>query len=376
MLKKFLITIVVLIALVGGLAAMKISQFKTMGEAAKSAVQPPEAVTSMEVREEKWQPTLTAVGSLAAYQGVTVTTEAAGIVSEIAFEAGSRVQAGDLLVKFDVSVLEAQLQSAQARAELANLNVDRARDLFAHNTTSKAELDSTEAQFKQAQADVNATKAAIDQKIIRAPFAGQLGIRQINRGQFVDRGNPIVSLQALDPIYANFTLPQQRLEQIATGMPVQLTCDALPGVVVEGKITAINGEIESSTRNVRVQATLPNHDERLRPGMFANVAVILPNIENLLVIPSAAVLNAPYGDSVFVIEEKKDAATGVASKVVRQQFVRLGRSRGDFVVVISGLKAGQTVVTTGAFKLHNGGVVIVDNKLSPAFSLTPKPEDS
>ena len=376
MLKKFLITIVVLIALVGGLAAMKISQFKTMGEAAKSAVQPPEAVTSMEVREEKWQPTLTAVGSLAAYQGVTVTTEAAGIVSEIAFEAGSRVRAGDLLVKFDVSVLEAQLQSAQARAELANLNVDRARDLFAHNTTSKAELDSTEAQFKQAQADVNATKAAIDQKIIRAPFAGQLGIRQINRGQFVDRGNPIVSLQALDPIYANFTLPQQRLEQIATGMPVQLTCDALPGVVVEGKITAINGEIESSTRNVRVQATLPNHDERLRPGMFANVAVILPNIENLLVIPSAAVLNAPYGDSVFVIEEKKDAATGVASKVVRQQFVRLGRSRGDFVVVISGLKAGQTVVTTGAVKLHNGGVVIVDNKLSPAFSLTPKPEDS
>jgi membrane fusion protein (multidrug efflux system) len=374
MLKKFLITIVVLIALVGGLAAMKISQFKTMGEAAKSAVQPPEAVTSMEVREEKWQPTLTAVGSLAAYQGVTVTTEAAGIVSEIAFEAGSRVRAGDLLVKFDVSVLEAQLQSAQARAELANLNVDRARDLFAHNTTSKAELDSTEAQFKQAQADVNATKAAIDQKIIRAPFAGQLGIRQINRGQFVDRGNPIVSLQALDPIYANFTLPQQRLEQIATGMPVQLTCDALPGVVVEGKITAINGEIESSTRNVRVQATLPNHDERLRPGMFANVAVILPNIENLLVIPSAAVLNAPYGDSVFVIEEKKDAATGVASKVVRQQFVRLGSSRGDFVVVISGLNA--PVVTTGAFKLHNGGVVIVDNKLSPAFSLTPKPEDS
>jgi membrane fusion protein, multidrug efflux system len=376
MLKKFLITIVVLIALVGGLAAMKISQFKTMGEAAKSAVQPPEAVTSMEVREEKWQPTLTAVGSLAAYQGVTVTTEAAGIVSEIAFEAGSRVQAGDLLVKFDVSVLEAQLQSAQARAELARLNVDRARDLFAHNTTSKAELDSTEAQFKQAEADVNATKAAIDQKIIRAPFAGQLGIRQINRGQFVDRGNPIVSLQALDPIYVNFTLPQQRLEQIAVGMPVQLTCDALPGVVVEGKITAINGEIESSTRNVRVQATLPNHDERLRPGMFANVAVILPNIENLLVIPSAAVLNAPYGDSVFVIEEKKDAATGVISQVVRQQFVRLGRSRGDFVVVISGLKVGQTVVTTGAFKLHNGGVVIVNNQLSPAFSLTPKPEDS
>lgn len=376
MLKKFVITIVVLIALVGGLAIMKISQFKTMGAAAKSAVQPPEAVTSMEVREEKWQPTLTAVGSLAAYQGVTVTTEAAGIVSEIAFEAGSRVQAGDLLVKFDVSVLEAQLQAAQARAELAQLNVERARDLFVHNTTSKAELDATEAQFKQAQADMNATKAAIDQKIIRAPFAGRLGIRQINRGQFVDRGNPIVSLQALDPIYVNFTLPQQRLEQIAAGMPVQLTCDALPGVVVEGKITAINGEIESSTRNVRVQATLPNSGERLRPGMFANVAVILPNIENLLVIPSAAVLNAPYGDSVFVIEEKKDAATGVVSMVVRQQFVRLGRSRGDFVVVNSGLKAGQTVVTTGAFKLHNGGVVIVDNKLSPAFSLTPKPEDS
>jgi membrane fusion protein (multidrug efflux system) len=375
MLKKFAITVVVLIVLVGGLAALKFSQFKTMGDSAKSAVQPPDAVTSMEVREEAWQPTLTAVGSLAAYQGVTVTTEAAGIVSEIAFEAGSRVKAGDLLVKFDVSVLEAQLQASQARADLARLNVERSRDLFAHNTTAKAELDSTEAQFKQAEADVNATKAAIDQKVIRAPFAGKLGIRQINLGQFVDRGNPIVSLQALDPIYVNFTLPQQQLEQIATGMPVQLTCDALPGVVVDGKITAINGEVESSTRNVRVQATLPNADERLRPGMFANVSVILPNMDHVLVIPSAGVLNAPYGDSVFLIDEKKDGATGEVSRVVRQQFVRLGRSRGDFVVVVSGLKAGQTVVTTGAFKLHNGGVVIVDNKLSPAFSLTPKPEN-
>jgi membrane fusion protein, multidrug efflux system len=374
--KKIVITLVVLAAFVGALAIIKISQFKTMGAAAKSAVQPPETVTSLEVREEKWQPTLTAVGSLAPFQGVTVTTEVAGIVTEIDFEAGSHVKAGDVLVKFDVSVLEPQLQAAEAAAELARLSVERTRDLFAHSTTSKAELDAAEAQFNEAQANVGAIKAALAQKVIRAPFPGRLGIRLVNLGQFIDRGNPIVSLQALDPIYVEFSVPQQRLGLIAPGMTVQVTCDAMPGAVVEGKITAINGEVDSATRNVRVQATLPNADERLHAGMFANVTIVRPETESVLIIPAAAVLNAPYGDSVFVIEETKDKDTGAVSKVARQQFVRLGASRGDFVTVISGLKAHDVVVTTGAFKLRNGTPVNVDNKLAPAFSLTPTPENS
>ncbi len=376
MLKKIIITVVLLVVLLGALASWKLSQFRAMAQAGRSAAPPPEAVTTMEVRQEKWPQGLTAVGSLAAYQGTIVTTEASGIVTEIAFEAGSRVQAGDVLIRFDVSVLEPQLQAAQARAELARLNAARARDLFAQHTTAQAELDATEAQLKQAEAEVNAIKAAIAQKVIRAPFAGRLGIRQVNLGQFIDRGNPVVSLQALDPIFVNFALPQQRLAQVAAGMTIQAVCDAIPNEIVEGKVTAINPDVDTATRNVRVQATLPNPGERLHPGMFANVTVVLPGLEDVLAIPAAAVLSAPYGDSVFLVEERKDEHTGAPVKVVRQQFVRLGRSRGDFVTVISGLKAHDVVVTTGAFKLRNGMSVSVDNKLSPEFSLTPKPVDS
>ncbi len=376
MLKKIIITVVLLVVLLGALASWKLSQFKAMGRAGAASAPPPEAVTAMEVRQEKWPQGLTAVGSLAAYEGTIVTIESSGIVTEIAFEAGSRVRAGDVLVRFDTSVLEPQLQAAEARAALARLNAVRARDLFARQTTSQAELDAAEAQLKQTDAEVNAIKAAIAQKVIRAPFAGRLGIRQVNLGQFIDRGNPIVSLQALDPVYVNFALPQQRLAQIAPGMTVQAVCDAAPGEVVEGKVTAINPEVDTTTRNVRVQATLPNAAERLRPGMFANVTVVLPGEEDVLAIPAAAVLSAPYGDSVFVVEERKDEKTGAPHQVARQQFVRLGRSRGDFVVVVSGLKPHDVVVTTGAFKLRNGMAVSVDNKLAPEFSLAPKPADS
>jgi membrane fusion protein, multidrug efflux system len=373
--KAFIASLVGIAALITVLFVLKSTQFKAMAQAGK-VTPPAEVVTAAQVKAESWDTTITAVGSLAPYQGVTVTTEASGIVASISFEPGSTVKAGDLLVSLDTSVLEAQLQAAEARLELARLNANRARDLFAGNSSAKVEVDSTDAQFKQAQAEVNSTKALIAQKQVRAPFSGRLGIRQLNVGQYIDRGNPIVSLQSLDPIYVNFSLPQQELGRLAMGMKTTITVDALPGQMFEGKVTAINPEVDMATRNVRVQATFTNADEKLRPGMFVNVAVILPLKENVLVIPVTSVLYAPYGDSVFIIEDKKDEKTGDAIQVLRQQFVRLGKSRGDMIVILSGLTPEQKIASTGVFKLRNGMSVTIDNKLAPETSESPKPTNS
>jgi len=370
---KTLVSVVVsfiaLVLLVAGLASIKVAQFKAMADAGKISP-PPTIVTAASVKLEHWEPTIDTVGSLAAFQGTTVTTEASGIVSEVAFEAGTTVKAGDLLVKMDTSVLEAQLAASDARADLARVNAERSRELFSRNSASQAELDSVEAQLKQARAEVASIKAQIAQKQVRAPFSGRLGIRQINIGQYLDRGNAIVSLQALDPIYVNFTLPQQQLSRISVGQKVRITSDAMPGKVFEGKLSAINPEIESSTRNVRIQATFDNPTEQLRPGMFTRVSVVLPDIKDVYVIPQTAVVFAPYGDSVFVIE-KKDGQL-----VLRQAFVKLGETRGDFITVVSGLKEGDQVVSTGVFKQRNGSTVTIDNTLSPTFSETPNPNNS
>jgi membrane fusion protein (multidrug efflux system) len=329
------------------------------------------------VREEAWTPTIESVGSLAAVQGVNVAAELDGKIVHIAFEPGTTVKEGDLLVQQDTSTEEAQLRSAEASVTLAKVSLRRDHELMAQSTISQSELDSAEAQFKQAEAQADDIRAAISKKTIRAPFGGRLGIRLVNLGQSLKSGDPIVSLQALDPIFVDFQLPQQRLAELARNLVVQVTSDALaPNEVVEGRITAINPDVDSATRNVRVQATLANPRERLHPGMFVNTAVLLPKADRVLVIPATAVLYAPYGNSVFVVEEKKGENNGAPDKMVRQQLVRLGESRGDFVAVTSGLRAGETVVTTGVFKLRNGIAVTVDNQLAPAAELAPKPNDT
>jgi membrane fusion protein (multidrug efflux system) len=317
------------------------------------------------------------VGSLAAVQGVNVAAELDGKIVHIAFEPGTTVKEGDLLVQQDTSTEEAQLRSAEASVTLAKVSLRRDHELMAQSTISQSELDSAEAQFKQAEAQADDIRAAISKKTIRAPFAGRLGIRLVNLGQSLKSGDPIVSLQALDPIFVDFQLPQQRLAELARNLVVRVTSDALaPNEVVEGKITAINPDVDSATRNVRVQATLANPRERLHPGMFVNTAVLLPKADHVLVIPATAVLYAPYGNSVFVVEEKKGENSGTPDRMVRQQVVRLGESRGDFVAVTSGLRDGETVVTTGVFKLRNGIAVTVDNQLAPAAELAPKPNDT
>jgi membrane fusion protein (multidrug efflux system) len=376
MTKRIILAIVSMIVIIVALAGMKIVQFGSMASQGALFVPPPPPVTTAVVKKESWESLLTSVGSLTAVQGITVTAELAGKVESISFEPGSRVKAGELLVQQDISSEEAQLRAEEAKLALAKANLKRLDKLLEGDSIAQSRYDDTEAQFKQAMARADNIRATIAKKTILAPFAGRLGIRLINLGQVLDKGEPIVALQALDPIFVDFSLPQQQLNQIQQGFPVRITTDALPGKVVQGKITAINPQVEVATRNIQVQATVRNPEERLRPGMFVTVAVVLPAQKAFQTIPATAVLYAPYSDSVFVVEDKKDEKTGQTGKVIRQQFVRLGEKRGDYVAILSGLEGKETVVSTGVFKLRNGQSVVVDNSLAPEFQLAPKPKNN
>lgn len=382
MLRKILLFIAGLIGCVlviaGPLFLVKKTQFKAMAEAgaAAAAAMPPTTVTASPAAEQKWENLFTATGSLVAVQGVTVGAEVAGKVVKIGFEAGSRIKEGDLLVQLDSSTEEAQLQAAEANAALAKANLDRARELRETNTNSPAELDAAEAQAKQAAAQVENYRAVIAKKTIRAPFAGRSGLRLVNLGQILREGDSITTLQTLDPIYVNFSLPQQRLPQLIDATTVRVTSDAAPDRIFEGRINAISPEVDIATRNIRVQATIGNADERLRPGMFANVEIVLPTQTEAIAIPATAILYAPYGNSVFIVDEKTNEQTGKVEHILRQQFVRLGDTRGDFVDVIDGLKSGETVVTSGVFKLRGGMPVVIDNTLAPNAQLNPKPKNA
>jgi len=374
--KAIFLTILGLVIFIGALAGIKTLQIRAMIDQGKNFAPPPEIVTAAPVTASSWETLLTAVGSLEAVQGVTITAEVTGKVIDIAFESGSRVTVGDLLIQQDISVEEAQLRSAESVADLARIDFNRSQKLLAKNVIPQSDIDRAKAQLTQALAHADNIRAVIAKKTIRAPFSGRLGIRQINLGQVIDDGQAIVSLQSMDPIYVNFLLPQQLLSKISTGLLVRVTSDALPDQVLTCTITAISPEVDTATRNIRIQATLANSDEKVRAGMYVNVAVVLPAKKEVLTIPATAVLYAPYSDSVFVIEDKKDENGSVSGKVVRQQFVRLGEKRGDFVEVLSGVKATESVVSTGAFKLRNGQEVKIDNTLAPAFQLAPKPDEN
>ncbi len=372
--KRIILAIVGLLVLIGTLGGIKSLQIGRMiGQGAH--VPPPEPVTTVVVQSESWEVFLTSVGSLTAVQGVTVTAELPGKIMHIAFEPGTRVQTGDLLVQQDTSSEKAQLRAAEAAVVLAKANLERLGKLLEEKTIAQSRFDETEAQYKQARAEADSIRTVIAKKTIRAPFAGRLGIRLVNLGQTLNEGDAIVSLQSLGPIFVDFSSPQQHLGKVQLGLTVRVTTDALPDQIVEGRITAINPHVDASTRNVQIQATVANPRELLRPGMFVNVAMVMTARNKVLAIPGPAVLYAPYSDSVFVVEDKTNEETGRSGKVVRQQFVRLGEKRGDFVSVLSGLKEGQTVVSTGVFKLRNSQAVVVDNTLAPEFKLSPKPDD-
>lgn len=358
------------------LAAVYASQIVKMIKMGSKMVPPPETVTSAEVQSTEWQPMLSAVGSISPVQGATVSTELAGTVSEIAFESGAQVKKGDLLVRIDASAEEAQLRSAEADENLAKSDLDRSRDLAARKVISSAELEAAEAKFKQKTAAVDNLKSVIVKKNIAAPFDGRAGIRQVNAGQMIPVGTNIVAVQTLDPVFADFNLPQQRAGEITPGLGVRVTSDAFPGEQFDGKLTAVNSSVDPVTRNVALQATLANPEQKLKPGMFAKVNVLLPQKKPVLIIPATAIAYAPYGNSAYVIEQKKDEKTGAENLTIRQQFVRTGETRGDFVEVTDGLKEGDQIVGTGLFKLRNGMAVHIDNKLAPKLEEAPTPADS
>jgi len=363
-----------LIGLLVVLLGIKALQIGTMMSMPRTI--PPTAVTSASVKEEDWAPTLSAVGSVSAVQGAIVSTELGGVVAQINFQNGAVAKKGDVLMRLDTSSEEAQVHTAEADLELARANLLRERDLAGRKVVSKQELDSAESAFGQKQGAVDNMRAFITKKEVRAPFDGQLGIRQVNVGQSIDARAPVVQLTALDPVYVDFALPQQQLSRLATGFEVRVHTDAIGDREFKGKLTAINSMVDTVTRNVGVQATLENPDRALRPGMFVKVDVILPEKSKTLVIPGSAVSYAPYGNSVFVIEKQQDPKTGKESQAIRQQFVRVGEARGDFVSINEGLKAGETVVSTGVFKLRNGMSVTVNNDLAPKPQLNPTPADS
>jgi membrane fusion protein (multidrug efflux system) len=312
-----------------------------------------------------------------------VSADLPGLVSSIEFDSGKRVRAGDVLVRLDTKQEKAQLAAAEAQQRLTRLNLERMKVLQAERVAAQAEFDQVEAEAMQAEARVNEIRATIERKTIRAPFSGVLGIRQVNLGQYVNPGQAIVPLQSQDPVYVDFAVPQQEMPDVRVGAELNITVEGVSGVAAngtwsrrqQGKITAINSIVDQSTRNINVQATFPNRDGKLRPGMFVQASVIVGESRPVIALPASAISYTPYGDFVFIVEDMKDP-TGKTYRGVRQQFVKLGSSRGDQVAVIDGVKIGEEVVTSGVFKLRSGAAVLVSNEIQPANDPTPDPEDN
>jgi membrane fusion protein, multidrug efflux system len=375
MAKRMIAMLVLMIAVIAGLAFIKFRQFQAMAAQFAAMQPPPEAVTTIVAEREEWPATISSIGTVAAVQGVTVSADLPGIVDRIAFDSGRPVKEGDVLVALDTRQEQAQLAAAEAQLELARLTFERMQGLVEHDAVSRAEFDAAAAGFKQAEARIREIRATIERKTIRAPFSGVLGIRAVNLGQYLTGGDAVVPLQSLDPIYVNFGVPQQDASQMRLGRTVRITASDLGNLQFGGRISALDSVVDQSTRNVRVQATLPNPGGKLRPGMFVQAQVMLGASQPVVALPGSAISYAPYGDSVFVVADLKDEH-GASYRGVRQQVVKLGGARGDQIAVLSGVKPGEEVVTSGVFKLRNGAAVQINNKVQPANSKTPKPEES
>lgn len=365
---RSVLIVVAALAVLAGLVAVKFALVKKAMAGMAAMRPPPPAVSTQVAKTESWTESLQSVATLKSFQGITVSTEVAGIVRQIAFTSGAEVKAGDLLVELDASTEEAQLESLEAAAALAEVNLNRARDLRAKNTNTEADLDLAEATSKQAVAAVKQIRAVIAKKHIQAPFAGRLGIKQVDVGQYVSPGTAIVVLEATDPIYADFGLPQQELGRLAAGMKAALRVDAFPGREFAGAVEAINPRVSDDTRNVRLRVKLDNPDGVLRPGMFGTITLLLESREEAIVLPSTSIVYSTYGDFVYVATRGPGDQT-----IVHQQFVTRGATRGDFVQIVKGLAAGDEVVTTGQIKLRNNIPVLINNTVQPVASATPTP---
>ncbi len=374
--KRMLLMLAIVIAVVAILGFIKYRQFSSAMAQQKNFQPPPETVTSIVARQDTWDSTLKAIGTVEAVNGVTVSADLPGVVEQITFQSGKHVHKGELLVKLDAKQERAQLVAADAQRDLSNVELTRAKDMLDSKIIAQAQYDSVAAQAKQAEARVGEIRATIQRKTILAPFDGILGIRQINLGQYLAGGAPIVTLQSLHPVYVRFNVPQQEMGALRAGTKVDVTSDALGGAVESGRITAMESLINEATRNVDVQAIFDNRSQRLRPGMFVEAQLAQGAKQSVVMLPASAIAYAPFGDSVFIIEDVKSPHGTKTYKGVRQQFVKLGGSRGDQVAVVTGVKPGEEIVTSGVFKLRPGAAVVVNNSVQPANSSNPNPPNS
>jgi membrane fusion protein (multidrug efflux system) len=370
-----ILTVGVLLVLVSALGFVKFRQVQSAMASSSSFQMPPEAVTSIVAKQEEWPATMSIIGTVEAVHGVTVSADLPGTVDRIKFESGQAVHTGDVLVELDTRQERAQLASLEAQRDLAKVTYARAQQLVNEGVISRVEYDQATAQQRQTEANAAEIRATIERKTIRAPFSGILGIRKVNLGQYLAAGNPIVALQSLNPVYVNFGVPQQTAGLVHVGRTLHVTSDELGSLAFTGRVTASDSIVDEATRNVQMQATLANPQEKLRPGMFVQVDVGVGANRSVVTLPASAISYAPYGDSVFVITDMKDPK-GRTYRGVRQQFVKVEGSRGDQVAVVSGVKAGDEVVSSGVFKLRNGAAVQVNNKVQPGNNPAPKPEDS
>jgi membrane fusion protein (multidrug efflux system) len=375
MARRLILTLGVVLVLLTALGFVKFKQVQSAIAAGSSFQPPPEAVTSIVAKQEQWSGTLNMIGTVEAVHGVTVSADLAGIVGRINFESGQSVREGAVLVELDTRQEHAQLASLEAQRDLAHVNFGRMDGLVKAGVISRMDYDQATAQQKATEANVAEIKATIERKTIRAPFSGILGIRKVNLGQYLAGGGAIVPLQSLNPIYVNFGVPQQAATQVRVGHTVRVNTEDVAGHVFTGRVTAIDSVVDETTRNVQIQATLSNPEGKLRPGMFIQVELATAAPRPVITLPTSAISYAPYGDSVYVITDLKDPK-GQTYRGVRQTFVKVGGSRGDQVAVISGVKPGDEVVSSGVFKLRNGAAVQVNNRVQPGNNPAPKPEDS
>jgi membrane fusion protein (multidrug efflux system) len=375
MAKRFILTLLVIAAVVGGLGFVKYRQVEAAIAQGESFQMPPTAVTTVVAQQQSWPSTLSVIGTAAAIEGVTISADLPGTIDKIHFESGQSVKVGDILLELDTRQERAQLANLEAQRDLAKINYNRSQELVRAGVISKSEYDNASAQQKATEAQVGDIQAAIARKSIHAPFTGLLGIRQVSLGQYLAAGQAVVSLQSVDPIYVNFGVPQQEADKMTRGRAVRVTHNDLPGKAFDGKITALDSVINEQTRNIQVQATLANKGGLIRPGMFVQVELAVGQPRQIVPLPASAINYAPYGDSVFVVAEMKDAK-GKTYRGVRQQVVKVEGSRGDQVAITSGINPGDEIVSSGVFRLRNGAPVLVNNTIKPGNSASPKPEDS
>ena len=375
MIKRMLIMLIAVAVVFGGIFGFQAFKATMIKKFMAQMSSPPQTISTSKAGYEDWEQRIEAVGSLRAVKGADLSLEVAGVVDALSFNSGDDVEAGALLLKLRAEDDIAKLQSLEAQAELSQINYDRDQKQLKIQAVSQATLDSDAANLKNAKAQVAQQQAMVDKKYLRAPFAGHLGIRAVDVGQFLAAGTTIVTLQALDPIFLDFFVPQQAVAQVRLDQQVSVMVDAFPKQTFAGKISAINPKVDAATRNVQVRATLQNADRRLLPGMYATVAITVGAPERRITLPQTAITYSPYGDSVYVVDDKGADASGKPQLVARQTFVTIGPTRGDQVAVLNGVKDGEQVVVAGQIKLHNGSTVMINNSIMPTADAAPVPID-